>query len=48
MLAGLITLTPGHRNEFIECQNAKVRIAELPIMDVKTPWNTLLKLLKRA
>jgi len=48
MLAVLITLTPGRQNEFIECREAKVRIAVLQIMDVKTPWNTTLELLKRA
>jgi hypothetical protein len=34
MLAVLITLTPGRRNEFIDCQIAKVHIVVLPIMDV--------------
>jgi len=48
MLAVLITLTPGRRNEFIDCQKAKVRIAVLPIMDVKTRWNWTLELLKCA
>jgi len=48
MLAVLITLTPGRRNEFIDCQKAKVRIAVLPIIDVKTRWNPTLKLLERA
>jgi len=48
MLAILITLTPGHRNEFIDCQKAKVQIAELLIMDVKTGWNLTLELLKHA
>jgi hypothetical protein len=48
MLAVLITLTPGRRNEFIDCQKAKVRIAVLPIMDVKTHWNSTLELLERA
>jgi hypothetical protein len=48
MLAVLITLTPGHRNEFLDCQKAKVRIAVLPIMDVKTRWNSTLELLQRA
>jgi len=48
MLAVLITLTPGHRNEFIDCQKAKVHIAVLPIMDVKTHWNSTLELLERA
>jgi len=48
MLAVLITLTPGRRNEFIDCQKAKVRIAVLPIMDVKTHWNSTLELLEHA
>jgi len=48
MLAVLITLTPGRRNEFIDCQRAKVRIAVLPIMDVKTRWNSTVELLERA
>jgi len=48
MLAVLITMTPGHWNEFIDFQKSKVRIAVLPIMDVKTCWNTTLELLERA
>jgi len=48
MLAVLITLTPGRRNEFIDCQKVKVRIAVLPIMDVKTYWNSTLELLEHA
>jgi hypothetical protein len=48
MLAVLITLTPGRRNEFIDRQKAKVRIAVLPIMDVKTRWNSTLELLECA
>jgi len=48
MLAVLITLTPGRRNEFIDCQRAKVRVAVLLIMDVKTRWNSTLELLERA
>jgi len=48
MLAVLITLTPGRRNEFIDCQKAIVRIAVLPMMDVKTRWNSTLGLLERA
>jgi hypothetical protein len=48
MLEVLITLTPCRRNEFIDCQNAKVRNAVLPIMDVKTRWNSTLVLLERA
>jgi len=48
MLAVLITLTPGRRNKFIDCQKDKVRIAVLRIMDVKTHWNSTLELLERA
>jgi len=48
MLAVLITLTPGRQNEFNDCQKAKVRIAVLPIMDVKTRWNSTLELLEHA
>jgi len=48
MLTVLITLAPGRRNEFIDCQKAKVRITVLPIMDVKTRWNSTLELLERA
>jgi len=48
MLAVLITLTPGRQNEFIDCQKAKGHIAVLPIMDVKTRWNSTLELLERA
>jgi len=46
MLAVLITLRRGRRNEFIYCEKAKVRIAVLPIMDVKTWWNSTLELLE--
>jgi hypothetical protein len=48
MLAVLITLTPGRRNEFINYLKNKVPIAVLPIMDVKTRWNCSLELLERA
>jgi len=44
----LITLTPGRPNEFIDCQKAKVHIAVLPIMDVKTRSNSSLELPERA
>jgi hypothetical protein len=43
MLTVLITLTPGRRNEFIDSHKAKVRFAVLPIMDVKTWWNSTLE-----
>ena len=43
MLAGLITLTPGGQNKFIDCQKAKVWIAVLPIMDVKILSNSTLE-----
>jgi len=45
MLAVLITLTPCRWNELIDCQKAKVCIAVLLIIDVKTCWNSTLKLL---
>jgi hypothetical protein len=48
MLGVLITLTRGQQNEYIDCQKAKVRIAVLPMMDVKTHLNSTLELLKRA
>ena len=48
MLAVSITLTPGRWNKFIDCQEAKVRIAVLLIMDVKTRWHSTLQLLERA
>jgi len=48
MLAVLITLTPGRRNEFIDSQKAKVRIAVLLIIEEKTRWNSTLELLERA
>ena len=48
MLAVLIMLTPGCCNEFIDCQKAKVCIAVLPSMDVKTRWNSTLELLECA
>jgi len=48
MLAVLITLTPGHQNELIDCQKAKVRIAVLPTKDVKIRWNSRLESLECA
>jgi len=48
MLAMLITLTSGRRNEFIDCQNARVRITVVLIMAVKTRWNSTLELVERA
>ena len=48
MLAVLITLTPGRRNEFIDRQKAKVPITGFPFMDVKTCSNSTLELLQRA
>jgi len=48
MLAVFITLTPGHRNEFIDCPKGKVCNAVLLIMDVKTWWNSTLELLECA
>jgi len=48
ILAVLITPTPGHRNDFIDCEKPKVLIAALPIMEVKIQWNWILELLERA
>jgi len=48
MLAELITLTPGHRNELIDCQRSKVRITILPIMHVETLCNSTLELPERG
>ena len=48
MLAVLITLTPGRRNEFIVCQKAKVHITLLLNMDMKTRWSSTLELLEHA
>jgi hypothetical protein len=48
MLAVFITRIPGCRNEFIEFQKANVHIGVLPIMDVKTCWNSTLELLERT
>ena len=48
MIAVLTTLTPGLRNEFSDCQKAKVCIMVLPIMDVKTRWTVTLELLVQA
>ena len=48
MLNVLIAPTPGCRNEFIDCYKVKVRIAVLPIMDVKTQWYSTLESLECA
>jgi len=48
MLAALITLTPGRRNDFFDCQKANVRIAVLLIMDVKTRWDCTVEFLESA
>jgi len=48
MFPVLITLTPGRRNDFIDCQMATVRVAVLRIMDMKTHWNSTMQLLERA
>jgi len=48
MLTVLITLTPGRHNKFIECQNSKICITVLPIIDVKTHRNSTLELLEWA
>jgi hypothetical protein len=47
-LAVIINIIPNRRNEFIALQKAKVRIAFLPVLDVKTRWNSTLELLERA
>jgi len=44
----LIMVTPGRRNEVIDSQKAKVRIAAHWIKDVKTHWNSTLELLERT
>jgi len=46
MLAVLITLIPGHRKEFIDCQRDKVRTAVRPIMNVDIRCNSSLELLE--
>jgi len=48
MLAVLIRLAPGRQNKFIDCQKAKVRIAVLLSMDVKSHWNSTVELVERA
>jgi len=48
MIPVLIRLTPGRRNEVIDCQKAKVRMPVLTIIDVKTRWNLTSELLERA
>jgi hypothetical protein len=48
LLAVLITLTPRRLNKFIDCRNANVRIAVLPIMEVKTLSNSTLEFLEGA
>jgi hypothetical protein len=48
MLPVLLTVTPGRREEYIQCQKANVRIAVHPIILVKTLWNSTLQLLKRS
>jgi hypothetical protein len=48
MVAVLITLTPGRRNEFIDCDKPNVRNAVIPIMDVKTHLNYTLELLEHT
>jgi hypothetical protein len=47
-LAVIINLTPNRRNEFLALQKAKVRVTVLPILGVKTRWNSTLELLERA
>ena len=47
MLAVLITLKPGRWHKSIDCQKANVEIAVLPVMDVKSWWNSTLELLEQ-
>jgi hypothetical protein len=48
MLAVFGMLTPRRRNQFIDCQKAKVLIAVFPIMDLKTLWNWTLEMFEQA
>jgi len=48
ILAVLITLTPGYRNEFIDCQNTKVCIGVPPSMDETASSNLKLHWLEGA
>jgi len=48
MLAVLITLRPGGQDEFPDCQPPNLPIAVLPILDVRTCWNSTLELGERA
>jgi len=48
MLRTVITLTPGHRNEFIDWQEATLCTTVLPIMNVNTHVNSTLGLLERV
>jgi len=48
MLAVSILPTPGCRNEVIDCHKAKICSVVLPIMDVKTCWNSTLELFEKA
>jgi hypothetical protein len=46
MLPVLIMLAPGLRNDFIACPKFTLQHMVLPIMDVKTWWNSRLELLQ--
>jgi hypothetical protein len=48
MIDVLIGLTPNDRNEYLDGQKSKNQIAVLPIMDVKTCWNSTPELLEQA
>jgi hypothetical protein len=48
MLAVLIALTPACRNEIIDSQKAKVRIAVFLTMDLQSHWNFTLELIERT
>ena len=48
MVAVFVTLTPGCWNEFIDCQNTKVRIAVIPMVGVKPQCNSTPESLEQA
>jgi hypothetical protein len=48
MLAVLISLTPSRRKECIDSEKVKVCISVIPIMDVKTLWNSIMEVLERS
>jgi hypothetical protein len=48
MLAIVSTLTPGCQNKFIDCQNAKICIAVLLIVNANILWNSTAEWLDQA